>query len=93
MCNKEGLHIDKCRSKYKALKVFKSIYKEETQVRANQKPFLGYTPNEIVFETHNRTKGPPRAELRAIAQDAVHSFQKCEEVHALARRAMIHVQD
>ena len=54
----------------------------------------GYTPNEIVFgtHTHTRTKGPSLAEPKAVAQDAAHYFQKREELHALARRAMVHVQ-
>ena len=53
----------------------------------------GYTPNEIVFGTHNRTKLPPLAEPKVVAQDAVHYFQRREELHALARRAMIQVQE
>ena len=53
----------------------------------------GYTPNEILFETHNRTKGPPLAEPRAVAPDAVHYFRQLEELHALADRAMIQVQE
>ena len=53
----------------------------------------GYTPNEIVFGTHNRTKLPPLAEPKAVAQDAVHYFQRREVLHALARRAMIQVQE
>ena len=47
----------------------------------------------IMFETHNHTKGPPLAETRAIAQDTVHFLRQCEEVHALACRAMVHVQE
>ena len=53
----------------------------------------GYTPNEIVFGKHNRTKGPPLAEPRGVAQDAAHYFQRREELIALARRAMIEVQE
>ena len=53
----------------------------------------GYTPNEIVFRKHNRTKGPPLAESKGVAQDNVHYFQRHEEQIALARRAMIHVQE
>ena len=53
----------------------------------------GYTPNEIVFRKHNRTKGPPLAEPKGVAQDAAHYFQRREELIALARRAMIHVQE
>ena len=53
----------------------------------------GYTPNEIVFRKHNRTKGPPPAEPKGVAQDAAHYFQLREELIALARRAMIHVQE
>ena len=53
----------------------------------------GYTPNEIVFCKHNRAKGPPPAEPKGVAQDAVHYFQRREELTALARRAMIHVQE
>ena len=53
----------------------------------------GYTPNEIVFGKHNRTKGPPLAEPKQVAQDAVHYFQRREELIALARRAMIHVRE
>ena len=34
----------------------------------------GYTPNEIVFGKHNRTKGPPLAEPKGVAQDAAHYF-------------------
>ena len=52
----------------------------------------GYMPNEIVFGTHNRTKGPPLAELKGVTQDAAHFFQQHEELIALAHRAMIHVQ-
>ena len=51
----------------------------------------GYTPNEIVFGKHNRTKGPPLAEPKGVAQDAAHYFQRREELIALARRAMIQV--
>ena len=53
----------------------------------------GYTPNEIVFRKHNRTKGPPLAEPKGVAQDAAHYFQRREELIALARRAMIQVQE
>ena len=53
----------------------------------------GYTPNEIVFCKHNRTKGPPLAEPKGVAQDAAHYFQRLEELIALARRAMIQVQE
>ena len=53
----------------------------------------GYTPNEIVFGKHNRTKGPPLAEPKGVAQDAAHYFQRREELIALARRAMIQVQE
>ena len=53
----------------------------------------GYTPNEIVFGKHNRTKGPPLAEPKGVAQDAAHYFQRREEPIALARRAMIQVQE
>ena len=52
----------------------------------------GYTPNEIVFGKHNRTKVPPLAEPKGVAQDAAHYFQRREELIALARRAMIQVQ-
>ena len=53
----------------------------------------GYTPNEIVFGNHNRTKGPSLAELKGVAQDAAHYFQRRGELIALARRAVIHVQE
>ena len=53
----------------------------------------GYTPNEIVFGKHNRTKGPPLAEPKGVAQDAAHYFQRREELIALPRRAMIQVQE
>ena len=53
----------------------------------------GYTPNEIVFGKRNRTKGPPLAEPKGVAQDAAHYFQRREELIALARRAMIQVQE
>ena len=53
----------------------------------------GYTPNKIVFGEYNRTKGLPLAELKGGAQDAVHYFQRREELIALARRAMIHVPE
>ena len=53
----------------------------------------GHTPNEIVFGKHNRTKGPPLAEPEGVAQDAVYYLQRHEELIALARRAMIHVQE
>ena len=53
----------------------------------------GYTPNEIVFGKHNRTKGPPLAEPEGVAQDAAHYFQWREELITLARRAMIQVQE
>ena len=52
-----------------------------------------YAPNEFVFGKHNRTKGPPLAEPKGVAQDAAHSFQRREERIALARRDMIHVQE
>ena len=52
-----------------------------------------YTPNEIAFGKHIRTKGPPLAEPKRVAQDAAHNFQRCEELIAVARRAMIHVQE
>ena len=53
----------------------------------------GYTPNEIVFGKHNPIKGPPLAEPKGVAQDAAHYFQRREELIALARRAMIQVQE
>ena len=53
----------------------------------------GYTPKEIVFGTHNRTKGSPLAECKGVAQDVTHYFQRCEEFIVLAQRAMIHVQE
>ena len=54
----------------------------------------GYTPNEIVFCKHNRTKAPPPlAEPQGDVQDAAHYFQRREELIALARRAMIQVQE
>ena len=53
----------------------------------------GDTPNGIVFGKHNRTKGPPPAEPKGVAQDAAHYFQQREELIALARRAMIYVQE
>ena len=53
----------------------------------------GYTPNEIVFGKHNRTKGPRLAEPKGVAQDAAHYFQRREELIALARSAMIQVQE
>ena len=53
----------------------------------------GYTPNEIVFGKHNCTKATPLAEPKGVAQDATHYFQRREELIALARRAMIHVQE
>ena len=53
----------------------------------------GYTPNEIVFGKHNCSKGPPLAEPKGVAQDAAHYFQRREELIALARRAMIQVQE
>ena len=52
-----------------------------------------YTPSEIVFGTHNRTKGPPRAEPKWVAQDAAHYFVRPEEHIALARRAMMNVHE
>ena len=52
-----------------------------------------YTPNEIIFGKHNRTKGPPLAEPKGIAQDAAHYFQRRGELIALARSAMIQVQE
>ena len=53
----------------------------------------GYMPNEVVFGKHNRIKGPPVAEPKGVAQDAAHYFKRREELVALARRAMIHVQE
>ena len=53
----------------------------------------GYTPKEIVFGKHNRTKGPPLAEPKKVAQDAAHYFQRREVLIALAHRAMIQVQE
>ena len=53
----------------------------------------GYTPKEIVFGKHNRTKGPPLAEPEGVALDAAHYFQRREELIAPARRAMIQVQE
>ena len=53
----------------------------------------GYTPNGIVFGKHNRTKGSPLAEPKGVAQDAAHYFPRREELIALARRAMTHVQE
>ena len=53
----------------------------------------GYTPNEIVFGKHSRTKGPPLAEPKGVAQDAAHYFQRREELIVLAHRAMIQVQE
>ena len=53
----------------------------------------GWKPNEIVFGKHNRTKGPPLAEPKGVAQDTAHYFQRREELIALARRAMIQVQE
>ena len=53
----------------------------------------GYTPNGIVFGKHNRTRGPPLAEPEGVAQDAAHYFQRRQELIALARRAMIQVQE
>ena len=53
----------------------------------------GYRPNEIVFGKHNRIKGPPLAEPKGVARDAAHYFQRREELIALARRAMIQVQE
>ena len=32
----------------------------------------GHTPNEILFGKHNRTKRPPLAEPKGVAQDAAH---------------------
>ena len=52
-----------------------------------------YTPNEIVFHKYNRTNGPPLAEPKGVAQDATHYFKRREELIALARRAMIQVQE
>ena len=52
----------------------------------------GYTPNESVFGTHNRTKRPPLAEPKAVPQDAMHYFQRRDELLALAGRAIMHVQ-
>ena len=52
----------------------------------------GYTPNEIIFGTHNRTQRPSLAEPRAVAKDTLHFFQRREQLHALACRGMIHVQ-
>ena len=53
----------------------------------------GYTTNEIVFGTRNRTKQPPLAVPKAVAQDAAHYFQQREKLIALTRRAMIQVQE
>ena len=53
----------------------------------------GYTPNEIVFGKHKRPKGPPLAEPKGVAQDAAHYFQRRGELIALARRAMLQVQE
>ena len=53
----------------------------------------GYTPNGIVFSKQNRTKGPPFAEPKGVALDAVHYFRQREELIAPACRAMIHVQE
>ena len=53
----------------------------------------GYTPNEIVFGKHNRTKKPPLAGPEGVAEDAAHYLQRREELIALARRAMIQVQE
>ena len=53
----------------------------------------GYTPNEIVFGKHNRTKGPSLAEPKGVTQDAAHYFQRREELIALARRAIFQVQE
>ena len=53
----------------------------------------GYTPNEIGFGKHNRTKGPPLAEPKGVAQEAAHYFLRREKLIALARRAMIQVQE
>ena len=52
----------------------------------------GYTPKEILFGKHNLTKRPPLAEPKWVPQDAAHYFQPREELIALARRAMIQVQ-
>ena len=46
-----------------------------------------------MFGKHNRTKGPPLAEPKGVAKDAAHYFERREELIALARRAMIQVQD
>ena len=46
-----------------------------------------------MFGKHNRTKGHPLAETKGVAQDAAHYFQRREELIALARRAMIQVQE
>ena len=40
----------------------------------------GYTPNDIVFGKHNRTKGPPLAEPEGVAPDAAHYFQRREDL-------------
>ena len=53
----------------------------------------GFTSNKIVFGKHNHTKGPPLAEPKGAAQDAAHYFKRREGLIALARRAMIHVQE
>ena len=53
----------------------------------------GYRPNEILFGKHNPTKGAPLAEPKGVAQDAAHYFQRREDLIALVRRAMIHVQE
>ena len=53
----------------------------------------GYKPNEIVFGNHNRIKGPPLAEPKGVVEDAAHYFQRRQDLIALARRAMFHVQE
>ena len=53
----------------------------------------GYLPNEIVFGTHDRTKWPTLVEPKVVAQDAVHYFQRREELLALAHTAMIQAQE
>ena len=53
----------------------------------------GYTCNEIVYGKHTGTRGPPLAKPKGVTQDAAHYFQRHEELIALARRAMNHLQE
>ena len=53
----------------------------------------GYTPNEIVFGKQNRNKGLPLAEPKGVAEETAHYFQRRVGLIALARRAMIQVQE